>query len=123
MIAPPSIVIYNILKEEKESQCCTAGQTIFEEGQLGSHMYAIIEGEVEILFHGQVINRLGQGDIFGEMALIDTNIRSATAIAKTDCQLVSIDEKRFDYLVHLSPAFALAIMRILAERLRRRTES
>jgi CRP-like cAMP-binding protein len=54
----------------------------------------------------------------GEMALIDSQPRSATAVALTDCSLAVIDEKRFLFMVHETPFFALDIMRILAERLR-----
>jgi len=53
------------------------------------------------------------------MALIDAGPRSATAIAKTQCVLVPIDEKRFADLVGRRPEFALHVMRVLANRLRR----
>lgn len=56
------------------------------------------------------------------MALIDRNTRSATAVAKTACKLVPIDEKRFKFLVQQTPNFALQLMRIIAERLRRMDE-
>jgi len=54
-----------------------------------------------------------------KMALIDTGTRSATAIAKTACKLVAISEKRFQFLVRQTPNFALQLMRIIADRLRR----
>jgi CRP-like cAMP-binding protein len=57
--------------------------------------------------------------VIGEMALIDTKARSATVVAKTDCRLVPINEKRFLVLVHETPIFALLVMKTLAERLRR----
>ncbi|HEU5100134.1 MAG TPA: Crp/Fnr family transcriptional regulator [Roseiflexaceae bacterium] len=62
----------------------------------------------------------GPGGIVGEMALIDDRPRSATAVAATDCRLVPIDERRFTFLVQQTPMFALAVMRVMAERLRRR---
>lgn len=86
-------------------------------------MYAVVEGEVEIVFADKVINTHGPGEIFGEMALIDTKRRSAAAVAKSDCKLVPIDEKRFLFLVQQHPYFPLQLMRVLAERLRLRTES
>jgi CRP-like cAMP-binding protein len=55
------------------------------------------------------------------MALIDTKARSASVVAKTDCRLVPINEKRFLVLVHETPVFALLVMRVLADRLRRMT--
>ena len=51
------------------------------------------------------------------MALIDDRPRSATAIAKTDCQLAAIDENRFMFMVENTPFFALEIMRVMAHRL------
>jgi CRP/FNR family transcriptional regulator, cyclic AMP receptor protein len=79
----------------------SAGQIIFQEGQPGEVMYAVTEGEVDIIVHN-----------------IDTQPRSATAIAKTDCKLVPISEKRFTFLVQQTPNFALQVMRVLAYRLR-----
>ena len=62
---------------------------------------------------------LGPEAIFGEMALIARAPRSATATARTDCRLIEIAEKRFLYLVHETPFFALEVMRVLAKRLSR----
>ncbi len=95
-----------------------AGQVIFREGQPGDVMYAVSEGEVDILIHDKVIDTAGPGGIVGEMALIDAKPRSATAIAKTDCKLVPISEKRFTFLVQQTPNFALQVMRVMADRLR-----
>lgn len=57
------------------------------------------------------------------MALIDTKARSATVVARSDCRLVPINEKRFLVLVHQTPIFALLVMRVLADRLRRMNAS
>jgi CRP-like cAMP-binding protein len=53
------------------------------------------------------------------MALLDKTPRSATAVAKTDCKLVAVDERRFKFLVQQTPHFSLQLMRIIADRLRR----
>lgn len=100
-----------------------AGTRIFEEGQPGDSMYAVVEGEVDIVSNGKVLETTGAGGIVGELALLDRSKRSATAIARTDCRLVPVDEKRFLYMVHQTPFFALQVMRIMAERLRRWTET
>ncbi len=63
------------------------------------------------------------GGVFGEMALIDKAPRSATAVAVTDSQVVAVGEKRFMYLIQQTPYFALEIMHVLADRLRRNTAS
>jgi len=96
-----------------------AGQVIFKEGDTGKVMYAIIEGEVEIMVAGKVIDTVKAGDIIGEMALIDTSPRSATAIPKTDCKVVPISRRHFTFLIQHTPNFALEVMRVMADRLRR----
>jgi CRP/FNR family cyclic AMP-dependent transcriptional regulator len=96
-----------------------AGAPIFEADEKGDSMFLIRSGEVEIERNGKVIETLGPGGIFGEMALIDGSPRSATARAKTDCVVAPINEKIFLFLVHETPYFAIAVMRTLADRLRR----
>jgi CRP-like cAMP-binding protein len=85
-------------------------------------MYVVKDGEANIVVHGKVVETVGPGGIVGELALIDTQPRSATVVAKTDCQLVPIDEKRFMFLVQQTPYFSLHVMRVLADRLRRMDE-
>jgi CRP-like cAMP-binding protein len=71
------------------------------------------------MIDGKLVETVRPGGILGEMALIDAAPRSATAIAKTQCVLVPIDEKRFADLIQRRPEFALHVMRVLANRLRR----
>ena len=99
-----------------------AGEVIFEEGQDGDRMYVVRHGEVEILRGDKVVETISGGGMFGEMALIDGSKRSATARAKTECELVPVDEKTFVFLVHETPYFALDVMRLLADRLRAMNE-
>jgi CRP/FNR family cyclic AMP-dependent transcriptional regulator len=82
-------------------------------------MYVVREGEVEIVIGDQVFETVGPGSLFGEMALIDAQPRSATARAKTDCTVVPIDEQRFIFLVQQTPYFSLQLMGVLVARLRR----
>lgn len=95
------------------------GEEIFEEGQAGNLMYVIIHGDVVIMKQGAVIDRLAEGDIFGEMSLVDTQPRSAAAIAKGDTLLLPVDRDRFAQLVQEEPDFALSVMAIISTRLRR----
>ena len=96
-----------------------AGQTIVEAGTTGQSMYVVVEGEVNVHVGGKAIDVLGAGSIFGEMSLIDDSPRSATVLAKTDCKVVDVDRRRFEYLVSETPYFALAVMRVMADRLRK----
>lgn len=96
-----------------------AGTAIFRQGDLGDYMYVIMEGEVDVLVDGKYVRTLKDGEVFGEMALIDDQPRSADAIARTDCSLAMVDERRFLFLVHETPMFALHLMSMMAQRLRR----
>jgi CRP-like cAMP-binding protein len=95
-----------------------ANQDIFKEGEPGDCMYIVKEGEVDLYYKGKFLATVEKGGIFGEMALIDYLTRSATATARTDCQLIPVDEKHFSRLVQETPAFALQVMRVLVQRLR-----
>ena len=95
-----------------------AGDMIFREGEAGDELFVIKQGEVEIRLNGRVLEQLGENDLFGEMALVDGEPRSANAVASTAVDLVPITEKQFLHLVDESPFFALKVMRVLAQRLR-----
>jgi len=95
-----------------------AGELIFDEGDSGARMYVVRSGEVEIRCGDLVVETLQTGGMFGEMALIDGTHRSASAWAKTDCELIPVDEETFLFLVRETPYFALDVMRTLTRRLR-----
>jgi CRP/FNR family transcriptional regulator, cyclic AMP receptor protein len=95
-----------------------AGQAIFKEGEQGDVMYVLMEGEVEVKVHDKSIGTFLPIEVFGEMAVIDPHPRSATVIAKTDCRLAPINQKRFLFLIQQKPQFAIYIMKILVERIR-----
>jgi CRP-like cAMP-binding protein len=61
----------------------------------------------------------GEGDVFGEMALIDKSKRAATATATAPTSLAMIDQREFLFLVHETPTFAIQVMSSLADRLRK----
>ena len=73
------------------------GDKIFEEDAPGDKMYVVIEGEVALSVRNTEISTIKTGEMFGEMALIDTNPRSATATAVTKCKLAAVDERRFSF--------------------------
>jgi CRP/FNR family cyclic AMP-dependent transcriptional regulator len=95
-----------------------AGGVIFREGDEANELFVIKSGQVRIQIGNRTITELGQDSIFGEMALIDSEPRSATAVAITDVELVPVSEKQFLFLVSQTPYFALKVMRVLAQRLR-----
>jgi CRP-like cAMP-binding protein len=76
------------------------------DGDAPDTMYVVINGEVEINLQGTPIETVAQGGTFGEMALIDGSARSATAVAKTSCEVAGIDKRTFTLLVDEMPYFA-----------------
>ncbi|MCP3386073.1 cyclic nucleotide-binding domain-containing protein [Bradyrhizobium sp. CCGUVB4N] len=96
---------------------------IFEEGSTGRELFVVLDGEVEIAkidgARKTSIIKLGKGEFFGEMAVIDGSARSATAIASApNTKVMRINHARFVYLVSQQPAFALMVMDALSKRLR-----
>jgi CRP-like cAMP-binding protein len=101
-----------------ETRFFKAGTIIFHQGDAASEMFVIKSGTVRIQLGNRTLSELPTESIFGEMALIDNEPRSATAIAITDVELVPVTEKQFLFMVGQTPYFALKVMRVLAQRLR-----
>ncbi|KAA3647214.1 MAG: cyclic nucleotide-binding protein [Chloroflexi bacterium] len=113
---------FDIFNHEDDVREYAAGETIFEQGSIGDLMYAVLEGEIELYFEDAQFDTLVAGEIFGEMALLDQTPRSASARAKTDVKVAAINKDRFLWLVQQTPMFALQVMGVMADRVRRRTE-
>ncbi len=101
--------------------------SIFAKGAPGSSLFAICRGTVKISVpsvdgHDAVFNLMGKGDIFGEIALLDGQPRTADAVAVTDCELFVIERRDFLPLMRDEPEIALKMIEILCARLRRTTE-
>ena len=97
-----------------------AGHALFKEGEdQNGLMYVLMSGTAEIRVNGRVMETAEVGAIFGEMAMIDDGARSATVTAKTDCKLLPVDRRRFNFMIQQTPNFAQNVMRVIASRLRR----
>ncbi len=97
-----------------------AGQPVFRVGDRGGVMYVLTEGSADVLIGGATVEKATRGALFGEMGLIDqSEKRSATVIAGTDCTLVPVDLETFHLLVRRTPQFATYVMRSVVGRLRR----
>jgi CRP/FNR family cyclic AMP-dependent transcriptional regulator len=101
-----------------QTQFFKAGSVIFREGDEANELFVIKSGQVRVQIGNRTVTELGQDNIFGEMALIDSEPRSATVTAITDTELVPVTEKQFLFLVSQTPFFALKVMRVLVQRLR-----
>jgi len=107
------------LKRNGDAKSFAPGQYIFKAGDRGDTMYVVLEGEIEIQVGSTTVEIAGPGSIVGEMALIDNEPRSATVVAKTPCRLVTVDQGQFQYIVSEGPFFALQVMKVMADRLRK----
>ena len=110
-----------LLQRSGESEEFAAGTTVFIEGDPADRMYLVTSGNVSLSISGRVVETVGPGGLFGEMAVIEREPRSGTAVAETDTTLVGIDKRRFWFLVQETPYFAEIVMRVMAGRLRRET--
>jgi CRP/FNR family transcriptional regulator, cyclic AMP receptor protein len=95
------------------------GERIFLEDDTGDCLYVVRSGKVDVITFGTVLDIVEPGGIFGEMALIDDGPRSAAALAREATEVAVIDKAMFRALISDEPEFALSIMRLLTERIRR----
>jgi CRP/FNR family transcriptional regulator, cyclic AMP receptor protein len=118
MLEPARTV--SIFQKTPDPLSFCAGDVIFEIGQTGNVMYGVIEGTVDLVVNGTVVETIQTGDVFGEGVLVHpSKVRASTAIAKTNCTLACLDERRFLFAIQTTPMFAVEIMRSFSERLRR----
>ena len=103
-----------------------AGKQIFAEDEKtggffskGARIYLLLDGDVALTLKGKPLELVLPGEIFGEMAAIAEVPRSATATARKSCKVLSLDEKGFLQALQQMPEFALMLMSVMAQRLRR----
>lgn len=114
----------DLVKRERNTKTYKAGQVIFAEGDTDNNcMYVVDAGQVDISNSKHFLELIEPEGFFGEMALVNNKPRSATATAKTDCTVIEVNEGDFYFLIQHSPYFALQVMQVLAERVRRNTEA
>ena len=100
------------------------GATIFKENDEGSEMFIIIQGLVEIrkatgAASSKILSSLQKGDMFGEMAIIEKQPRSASAVAVQPTRVLVLNEKLYDNMIGTNPDFARKMNKVLSERIRR----
>ncbi|QWG20950.1 Crp/Fnr family transcriptional regulator [Bradyrhizobium sediminis] len=99
------------------------GATIFSKGEPGTSMFAVISGTVKISTsspdgRSAILNLIGAGEIFGEIAVLDGQARTADATANTNCEIFIIDRREFVPFVKSQPALAMKFIELLCTRLR-----
>jgi CRP/FNR family cyclic AMP-dependent transcriptional regulator len=118
-------VALEFFKAAGKPEDAAKGATIFEEHEKAkglifkSHkMYLLLDGEVDLVAKKKVIGSVAKGQIFGEMSSLTNEPRSASAVAKSACKLLAMDDKQFQQGLKSKPAFALMLMSMMIGRLR-----
>ncbi|HTE08932.1 MAG TPA: cyclic nucleotide-binding domain-containing protein [Flavitalea sp.] len=107
------------LMDEEEYEKNTV---IFKEGEIGDCMYIIHQGEVRIHKSNTTLAILKEREVFGELALLDPEVRSATATTDSNCILFRIDQEPLYEVIENRPEVARGFIKILCQRLRAQNE-
>ncbi len=105
------------------TQSFAAGEKIFLQDEAADCLYVVRRGKVQIITFGTVLENVGPGGVFGEMAMVDGAPRSAAALAAEPTDVMAVDRETFLFLIQKDPEFALRIMQVLANRIRRMNSS
>jgi CRP/FNR family transcriptional regulator, cyclic AMP receptor protein len=98
---------------------CARDRTIINEGGMGDELFILIEGEVEVFTRGKTLARLGPGSCIGELSIIDTEPRSASARTTRNSRLLFIRRRDFLLTLRENPAISINIMQVITQRLRK----
>ena len=93
-------------------------ETLFSAGDSADSMFVVLEGSVDVVVDGKVVENARPGSIIGEMALIDQAPRGATVVAHETAKLARLDAHRFHRVIQQNPFFATHVMKILVARVR-----
>ncbi|MBX7109148.1 MAG: cyclic nucleotide-binding domain-containing protein [Chitinophagales bacterium] len=115
----PLLVEVAAILEELEPE---AGTTLFRKGETGNCLYIIYRGEVRIHSNEHTLAVLKEGEFFGELSLLDTESRSASATTVNDCYLLKLDQEPFYELMSNRVEVVKGVLKILCKRLREQNE-
>jgi CRP-like cAMP-binding protein len=107
-----------IFRDWEDTEEHDAQTVIFSERDPADVMYVVLAGEVELTLHGEPLGAEGEGGIIGEMAMINSATRNATATTLTKVKLARLDRNEFEALIAENSKFSLHVMAVLANRLR-----
>jgi protein phosphatase len=108
------------LVELGEVRTVPNGEVLIREGEADASLYVILYGEAHVLRGGEIVNRLKEGDYFGEMSMIDKVPRSATVVATQAMTILFLDRERFFGLLQTDAGMATKVMWSIAQKLNRR---
>jgi CRP/FNR family transcriptional regulator, cyclic AMP receptor protein len=118
-------VALQFFKSSGKPERLAQGAVLFAEKEKGSRllrkpskMYLLLEGQVGLLAGRKAIATVRAGEVFGELAALTDAPRTATAVAKTACKLIALDDRQLESALRRKPAFALMLMSVMIRRLR-----
>ena len=106
------------IAEIAEEQPLASGDPVFGEGEPGDALYLIVEGKVKVHKGDKQLVQLGLRDVFGEMAVLDSEPRSASVTVVEDAVLLKIGRDDFRDILSERPEIAMGVMKVLTRRLR-----
>ena len=125
------VPLFQLLSEDERNLLATeldlvrygAGEIVFVTGDPGDSMYVIRKGEVEVFFKDDtgakvVLETMGPGDFFGELSLLDSGPRTASAVVTRDVEALRVDRRDLDQLLKLQPGSALELLTAMGRRMR-----
>jgi CRP/FNR family cyclic AMP-dependent transcriptional regulator len=109
---------FKAIMKTSEQQKFQSGETIVKKGEEGAGFYLVLEGAVEIRSNGSTLSRLGPGQFFGEMSVVDTQPRSADVVAVEPSRVLVLSAWSFKSLVSERPRIAVKMLQEFVRRLR-----
>ncbi len=106
------------LESRMDQVSAGAGRTLIAEGKPSDAFYLLLEGEVDVSIKGRPRRRLGPGDFFGEISMLDRGPATATVVTRTPVELLVLSHAQFRDAIRGNEALALKVMATMAERLR-----
>lgn len=110
------------MKKKSLGKVYSDGEAVIRQGEAGNCMYVIQQGRVEVVIetvgHQIPVSTLGENDFFGEMAIFEGEVRSATVRALGDVRILTVDKKNFLRGIHEDPSLAFRIVQVLSRRIR-----
>jgi len=108
----------DLFSKESDPVRLATGDSLFKAGDAADGMFVLLDGALDVMVDGKVVEHSIRGAILGEMALIDQSPRGATVIAREPSSLAKLDAARFQRLIQLNPFFATHVMKVLVDRIR-----
>ena len=99
------------------------GHVIARQGEIGTGFFVVIEGAVRVVRDGEIVARLGAGEFFGELSVLDRMPRNASVVTDAPTTCLALASWDFEKVLLEQPALALSILRGVATRLRDATDS